>query len=198
MTPTRSYISESLFGDVLRRASKVFEGGGFSTLSHRGDKVRQFQRITREAIPPLEYLETTLHPWTSFVIMPIFALANAGVPVQLTELGAPVALAVMFGLALGKPLGVVTFSWIAVKIRVAKLPDGISWGVILAGGCLAGIGFTMALFIAGLALSDALLDTAKIGVLAGSVLSAILGITLLLVLLPKAERADPERDTEQH
>jgi NhaA family Na+:H+ antiporter len=160
--------------------------------------VRQFQRITRETIPPLEYLETTLHPWTSFAIMPIFALANAGVPIQLTELGAPVALAVMFGLVLGKPLGIVTFSWIAVRMRLAKLPDGISWGVILAAGCLAGIGFTMALFIAGLALSDALLDTAKIGVLAGSALCAMLGMTLLLVSLPKAERPDSGKDTEQH
>ena len=122
--------------------------------------------------------------------MPIFALANAGVPIQVTELGAPVALAVMFGLVVGKPLGIVTFSWIAVKTRVATLPDGISWGVILAGACLAGIGFTMALFIAGLALSDAQLDTAKIGVLAGSALSALVGMTLLLVLLPKAERQD--------
>ena len=187
MTPARSYVSEGLFGGVLRGASHVFEGGGFGTLSHRAAKVRQFQRITRETISPLEYLETTLHPWTSFVIMPIFALANAGVPIHLSDLGAPVAVAVMLGLVLGKPLGIVAFSWFAVKAGLAKLPDEISWGAILAAGFLAGIGFTMALFIAGLALSDALLDTAKIGVLAGSVLSAIFGVTLLVLLLPKKE-----------
>ena len=187
MTPAKSYVSEGLFGGVLRGASQVFEGGGFSTLSHRAAKVRQFQRITRETISPLEYLETTLHPWTSFVIMPIFALANAGVPIHLSDLGAPVAVAVMLGLVLGKPLGIVTFSWFAVKAGLAQLPEGISWGAMLAAGFLAGIGFTMALFIAGLALSDALLDTAKIGVLAGSVLSAIFGVTLLVALLPKAK-----------
>ncbi len=193
MTPTESYISKGLFGDVLRRASQVFTGEGFSTLRHPADKVRQLQRITRETISPLEYLEGILHPWTSFVIMPIFALANAGVPLRLSELGEPVAIAVMLGLVVGKPLGIVTFSWIAVKTGVAKLPDGISWGGILGAGFLGGIGFTMALFVAGLALSDALLDTAKIGVLAGSALCALVGMTLLLVLLPKAEHKSPAK-----
>ncbi len=195
MTPTESYIGKGLFGDVLRRTSQVFTGGDFSSLPHRADKVRQFQRITRETISPLEYLEGMLHPWTSFVIMPIFALANAGVPLRLSELGAPVAVAVMLGLVLGKPLGIVTFSWIAVKTRIAKLPDGISWGVILGAGFLAGIGFTMALFVAGLALSDVLLDTAKIGILAGSALCAIVGMTLLLVLLPKTDHKDLDKSS---
>lgn len=185
MTPTTTRVSEGLFADVLRRASQVFEGGGFGDLTHRADRVRQFQRITQETISPLEYLEATLHPWTSFVIMPIFALANAGVPIRLSELGAPVALAVLIGLVLGKPLGIVAFSWIAVKSGIAKLPDRVTWRIILAAGFLAGIGFTMALFIAGLALSEALLDTAKFGVLAGSALAAIVGMTLLTILLPK-------------
>ncbi len=185
MTPARSYVSEGLFGEVLARVSKVFAGTEFGTLSHRAEKLREFQWIARETVSPLEYLETTLHPWTSFVIMPIFALANAGVPFHLSELGAPIAIAVMLGLVIGKPLGIVTFSWLAVKSGVASLPEGISWKVIFAGGCLAGIGFTMALFVAELALSDGLLATAKIGVLAGSLLSAILGCTLLIVLLPK-------------
>ena len=198
MTPTRSWVSEGLFGDVLRGVTRVFEGGDFSTLSPRAEKLRQFQRITRETISPVEYLETTLHPWTSFVIMPIFALANAGIPIRFSELGEPVAVAVMLGLVVGKPLGIVTFSWIAVKAGLARLPDGISWGVILAAGFLAGIGFTMALFIAGLAMSDTLLDTAKIGVLAGSALGATIGIALLLVLLPKTEGEDSVTGSEQH
>jgi NhaA family Na+:H+ antiporter len=184
MTPARTYVSEGLFGDVLRSINEVFEGGTFGELPHRAEKVRRFQRITRETISPLEYLEATLHPWTSFVIMPVFALANAGVPIHLSELGAPVALAVMLGLVLGKPLGIVVFSAIAVRVGMAKLPEGVNWSMMVAAGCLAGIGFTMALFIAGLALSDALLDTAKIGVLAGSALSAVIGMTLLRTLLP--------------
>jgi NhaA family Na+:H+ antiporter len=187
MTPARSYVSEGVFGKILNSASQVFEGTGFSTLPDRAEKLREFQWIARETVSPLEYLKTTLHPWTGFVIMPIFALANAGVPFKASELGAPVAIAVMLGLLIGKPLGIVVSSWIAVKMGLARLPKGISWPVIFAAGCLAGIGFTMALFIAELALSDGLLETAKIGVLAGSTASAILGSTLLFVLLPKVD-----------
>jgi NhaA family Na+:H+ antiporter len=193
MTPAKSYVSEGLFGDVLDRTSQFFVGEEFGKLSHRAAKLKQFQWIARETVSPLEYLEATLHPWTSFVIMPVFALANAGVPIQLSELGAPVATAVMLGLVIGKPLGIVAFSWLAVKFGIARLPDGISWKLIFAGGCLAGIGFTMALFVADLALSDGLLATAKIGVLAASTLSAIAGCTLLVALLPKLE---PTKITE--
>jgi NhaA family Na+:H+ antiporter len=188
MTPARSYIKEGVFTRTLQQALQIFEGEGFSKLPHRAERVRRIRRITREAISPLEYLETVLHPWTSFVIMPIFALANAGVPLQLSDLGSPVAVAVMLGLVLGKPLGIVTFSWLAVRSGLARLPDGVNWPVLLAAGFLAGIGFTMALFIAGLALSGELLNTAKIGVLVGSAISALIGMTSLLVLLPKSAR----------
>ena len=126
MTPARAYVSEGLFGDVLARVSQVYAGSEFGTLSHRAEKLREFQWIARETVSPLEYLETTLHPWTSFVIMPIFALANAGVPFHLSELGEPIAISVMLGLVVGKPLGIVTFSWLAVKSGVASLPKGIS------------------------------------------------------------------------
>ncbi|MHC4178524.1 MAG: Na+/H+ antiporter NhaA, partial [Planctomycetota bacterium] len=143
----------------------------------------------------LEYLEHALHPWVGFVIMPVFALANAGVPFHLPDLGDDVAIAVMAGLVIGKPLGIVLLSWLAVKLDVAMLPKGVTWGMIVAGGCLAGIGFTMALFIASLALEGDLLNTAKIGVLAGSLLSAIAGMILLVVLLPKTpEKAEVEQD----
>ena len=189
MTPARSYISEGFFGNLLRGATTVFEGGGFESLEHRGEKVREFRRMTRETISPLEYLETILHPWTSFVIMPIFALANAGVAIQVDELGAPVALSVLFGLVVGKPVGIFLFSWVSVRMGVARLPEGVNWGALFASGLLAGIGFTMALFIASLALSDALLDTAKIGVLLGSALAAVFGMIMLVLLLPKAGRS---------
>lgn len=188
MTPARSYASEGLFGEVLHRAGQIFQGGGWQSESHRAEKVRRLRRVARETISPLEYLEHTLHPWVGFVIMPIFALANAGVPIHLSDLGAPVATAVMAGLVVGKPLGIVLLSWLAVKLNIARLPEGVTWGMIVGGGCLAGIGFTMALFIAGLALEGDLLDTAKVGVLAGSVLSAIVGMVLLLLLLPKTPR----------
>lgn len=197
MTPARSYVDIGLFGELLERATQVMEGEGFGSTADRGQKIREFRNITRETISPLEYLETTLHPWTGFVIMPIFALANAGVPLHVSELGSPVAIAVMLGLLIGKPLGILVFSWLAVNLKLASLPEGMTWGIMLAGGCLAGIGFTMALFIAGLALSDGLLDTAKIGVLAGSALSAILGCGLLLALLPRPAESNKTTDVSE-
>ena len=185
MTPAKALLSEGIFVGFLQRAGQVFEGGGWESQTHRAEKVRRFQHLTREIVSPLEYLENTLHPWSGFVIMPIFALANAGVPLQIADLNDSIAIAVVLGLVVGKPVGIVAFSWLAVKFGWARLPEGITWSVLLAAGFLAGIGFTMALFIAGLALQDDVLDTAKIGVLVGSAISAVLGVGLLIRTLPK-------------
>src|SRR5262249_509766 len=105
----------------------------------------------KESMSPLERLEHSLHPWVGFVIIPLFALANAGVHIDIREMTSPVALAVAFGLFVGKPTGVMLFSFVAVKIGLAKLPQGVNWWVLLGGGFLAGIGFTMSLFVTGLA-----------------------------------------------
>jgi NhaA family Na+:H+ antiporter len=138
-----------------------------------------------EAISPLERLEDVLHPWVAFAIMPLFALANAGVDIGEGMLGTPVALGVVAGLALGKPLGIILFSWASVRLRLTRLPEGVTWKVLIGAGCLGGIGFTMSLFIASLGLEGALLDEAKIGILAGSAVSAALGCVLLLAFLPR-------------
>lgn len=139
----------------------------------------------QRTISPLDRLETALHPWVAFVIMPLFALANAGVHVDMEALINPVSMATAAGLALGKPLGIVTFSALAVKLGWARLPEGVNWKVLTGAGCLAGIGFTMSLFIAGLALDDELLRSGKIGALAGSAVSATIGCTLLWWFLGK-------------
>ncbi len=185
MTPAKALLSEGVFSGFLQRAGQVFKGGGWESQTHRAEKVRRFQHLTRETISPLEYLENTLHPWSGFVIMPIFALANAGVPLQIADLNDSIAIAVVLGLVVGKPLGILAFSWLAVKCGWARLPEGITWSVLSAAGFLAGIGFTMALFIAGLALQNDALDTAKVGVLFGSAISAVLGVGLLIRTLPR-------------
>jgi len=187
MTPARSYLSETLFGKILDRAAEVVRGGGFDSPSDRAGRVRRFQRAARETISPLEYLESVLHPWVGFAIMPLFAFANAGVPFELSDLGDPVAVAVGVSLVIGKPLGIVAVSFLAVRLGLARLPDGVGWGALAGGGALAGIGFTMALFIAGLALDGPALDAAKVGILAGSALAAVAGIGLLLALLQPDE-----------
>jgi NhaA family Na+:H+ antiporter len=141
----------------------------------------------REAVSPLERLETTLHPWVGFVVMPLFALANAGVAVKLGAFADPVAVAVACGLVVGKPVGIVGFSLLAVRLKLATLPAGVSRWALAGAGCLGGIGFTMSLFVAGLAFDDpARLDAAKVGILAGSGLSAVAGAAVLWRCLPRA------------
>ena len=187
-TPARSYASKSTVGGVLQRASRVFHGEGWRSSRDRVAEIRALKHVVRESISPLEYLENLLHPWVGFAIMPMFALANAGVPLTLAGFGEPVAISVAVGLVVGKPLGILGVSWLAVRLGLARLPDGISWPVILAGGLLAGIGFTMALFISGLALEGEVLDVAKLGVIGGSALAGLLGMGLLLWLLPSGSR----------
>jgi NhaA family Na+:H+ antiporter len=188
MTPARAYLSETLFARILQRADEVVRGE-WATEPRRAEQMRRFRAATRQVVSPLEYLETALHPWVSFVIMPLFALANAGVAFSLADLGDPVAGAVAAGLVVGKPVGIVVLSWIAVRLGLAVLPHGVTWGVLAGGGLLAGIGFTMALFIAGLALEKPVLDAAKVGILGSSAVAAILGMSVLVRLLPS--RADP-------
>ena len=124
-----------------------------------------------------------------------FALANAGVQINLEGLTNPVAFSTAAGLLFGKTVGVVLLSFFAVRFGLARLPYGVSWAALAAGGVLAGIGFTMALFIAGLALEGALLSAAKVGILAASGIAAIVGTTLLYFLLPDREEATGEAKT---
>ncbi|MCB9615632.1 MAG: Na+/H+ antiporter NhaA [Sandaracinus sp.] len=141
---------------------------------------------------PLQTLEHQLYPLVKRIVLPVFALANAGVAIDghLGEaLAHPVALGISFGLVVGKPLGVFTFSFLAVKLKLAELPKGATLRHLLGVGLLAGVGFTMALFIAGLAFDDpALADVSKVGILAGSVVAALLGLGVLA--MGKREGAD--------
>lgn len=132
---------------------------------------------------PLEKVEHALAPWVNYLIMPIFALANAGVTFAGggSAGGSAISLGIVLGLVLGKPIGITLFSWLAVRSRIADLPFGASWLQIVGIGALCGIGFTMSLFIAGLAFDDAgLLNAAKMGILGASVVATIGGTLLLL------------------
>jgi NhaA family Na+:H+ antiporter len=187
ITPARSWVGEGFVAETVERARGIVGGEGWGG-SERYAVMRRMEKASREALSPLERLENDLHPWVSFVIMPLFALANAGVALSIDALNHPVSVAVVAGLLLGKPIGIVFFSWMATRLRIAILPDGLGWGVLAGGGFLAGIGFTMALFIAGLALPEELLDTAKMGILVASAVAAIVGMVLLVRLLPQPAR----------
>lgn len=136
-----------------------------------------------ESISPLERLEHGLHAWVAFGVMPVFALANAAVPVSVTGLQEPVAIAVVLGLAVGKPVGIAGAAWLAVRFGLARLPERTSWLALGGAAWLGGIGFTMALFIASLSLTGGLLDAAKSGILVGSAISLIGGMSLLALAL---------------
>ncbi len=145
--------------------------------------VHSMEQVTEKATAPLQELEHALMPFVTFMIMPIFALANAGVVIAgdfSAVIANSVALGVIGGLVIGKPLGIFFFAWLAVKLKVAELPEGMTFTQIAAVGMLAGVGFTMALFISTLAWDDqALIEVAKTGVLVGSLISALMGSLLL-------------------
>lgn len=136
------------------------------------------------ADPIAERLETALHPWTSYAVIPIFALANAGIPLSARALGdaasSPVTIGVVLGLVVGKALGVSAFAWLGVRLGVARLPDDLRWSHVVGMAALAGVGFTVSIFVAGLAYDSVLLeDEAKLGVVVASVVAAALGSGLL-------------------
>lgn len=139
----------------------------------------RLQQVAREVGTPLQRLEQTLHPWVTAVVLPVFALANAGVLIEgnvLTTLGHPVALGILFGLVIGKPVGVTLASWLAVRVGLSMMPTDLLWRHIIGTGFLAGIGFTMSLFIEGLAFGKTPLDApAKVGILVASSLAGTIG-----------------------
>ncbi|WP_323798692.1 Na+/H+ antiporter NhaA [Parasphingorhabdus sp.] len=132
---------------------------------------------------PLKHLEHILHPWTAFLVLPIFAFANAGVALaglRISDLMAPLALGIAAGLVVGKQLGVFGFMFLATKVGLVQRPAGVSWLQLYGLACLTGIGFTMSLFIGNLAFVDPeQIETVKLGVISGSVISGVLGYCLL-------------------
>ena len=155
------------------------------------EQLRRVRVAQRELLPPAARVQMALHPWVAFGIMPLFALANAGVGLNEINLSND-SLLVMGGVAtalvLGKPMGVIGMSWLMVRLGLCRLPSGVSWRGIVLIGLLAGIGFTMSIFIAMLAFSDeAMLGAAKLGVLLGSLVAALLGLAWGVVYRRTAE-----------
>ncbi len=152
----------------------------------------QLQGVYIGSQSPLDYLTNLLEKWVAFFIMPVFALANAGVIFDSSVFDDPtsrmVGVAVAAGLLLGKPLGIGLFSFAAVKLRIAEMPTDTNWGALLGVGLLAGIGFTMSLFVTNLAFSDPMLIAgSKIGIFVGSLIAAVLGLAFLKRYLPQSE-----------
>ena len=167
----------------------VFERSGEyghedETSSEQRAILKELEDTAQEMQSPLQRFENALHPWVAFVIMPLFALSNAGVKIEgdfFAALTHPVTIGIVLGLVIGKQVGVTLFSWAAVRFGFAALPYGVTWLQFYGVALLGGIGFTMSLFITNLAFTTQALSTeAKIGILLGSAISGVIGYLVLL------------------
>jgi Na+:H+ antiporter, NhaA family len=187
--PASSRYDTNKFSERVKQLINHFDSTGdhwknVLNNSERQNDVLAIEESCEKILTPLQRFEHELHPWVAFFIIPVFALANAGVTLIsldiLEALTSSVSLGIIIGLFFGKQIGIFIFSFLAVKLKFASLPEGINWKNLYGAGILAGIGFTMSLFIAGLAFNNpALLDLSKIGILTGSLISGIVGFIFL-------------------
>lgn len=155
--------------------------------------VEHLSHVARQVVPPATRLEHKLYPWVYFGILPLFALTNADVGFAGMDVGSlfasPVFFGIFFGLLVGKPLGIMLMSFAVVKLKLASLPENVNWLHMLGASILGGVGFTMAIFVANLAFTDAVLvATAKLGILLASLAAGVLGFTFLLVQARGAQK----------
>ncbi|MGY0038409.1 Na+/H+ antiporter NhaA [Pedobacter sp. NJ-S-72] len=185
--PAVTKINENNFSENLRKLSFDFEqeipNEGVLTTPEQHRTIEQVKSLTLAAETPLQKIEYALHPWVAFVIMPLFALANAGIVIGADFFSAlvnPVSIGVISGLIIGKFVGVLLFTWLMVKTGLAQLPDQANFKHITGVALLAGVGFTMSLFISNLAFENPeFIEQAKYGILIASLIAGILGITML-------------------
>lgn len=192
--PSRARINDREFVRHSRNFIDEFEGAdeGDEYLNEsQRSSLQVLEDLVEHAKAPLQRLEHELHPWVAFAIMPIFALANAGLTFGdgfAAEIGNPISLGVIFGLVLGKQIGITLFSWLVVKSKLAELPSGVTWRHIYGVSWLAGIGFTMSLFISSLAFGESSsLEIAKLGILVASLIAGIIGLIFLRATIQSGE-----------
>ncbi len=192
LTPARPMQSELATAEIVDVLDNV---------DVNANDIRATAAAIAGSVSACDRLIDALHPWTSYLIVPVFALANAGIVVSADSITDPssVLTGVAVALVVGKLTGVALFSWLAVRLGFGRLPDGARWGHVLGVGALAGIGFTVSLFITGLAFDDtelpgaALQDEAKIGILIASVVASIVGAAILVLVsrrAPAVSRSD--------
>ena len=185
--PTRTRMNAVEFSREARSLLDRFdrkETGDFQVLTSKGQQEILFalERASEGVGAPILRLEYALHNFSAFIVMPLFAFANAGVKIDLSMQHAEIGLGILAGLILGKPVGIMTAAFISVKTGIAKLPQAVNWRSLLGYACLAGIGFTMSLFVAMLAFADtALVDAAKRGIIVGSLFAGVAGAVILKI-----------------
>lgn len=185
--PASTKINEFFYAEKLKKLAGDFEletpNSSTLTTAKQHQTIEQVKSLSMAAETPLQKIEYALHPWVAFVIMPLFALANSGMIIGSDFFSAlinPVSIGVTTGLIVGKFTGILLFTWLLVRFKIAQLPEQANWGHITGVALLAGVGFTMSLFISNLAFTDeAMINQAKYGILLASILAGILGTVVL-------------------
>jgi NhaA family Na+:H+ antiporter len=188
LTPASAYYTGREYDRKARETLDLYGADDSTTPAreHVEHEALQLATIARESVSPLTRLEEALHPWSSFLVIPIFALANAGIVFADISVGdaitSSVALGVSLGLVAGKIVGITFFTWIAIRLGLGVFPRGTGWADIVGLSALAGVGFTVSLFITELAFENPLFtDQAKIGIFLGSFVAGVIGYTLLRI-----------------
>lgn len=188
ITPAKSLGRKSTFIEAVQDTLPNVRDSLDKEESERSEiLLGRIEELARQTESPLERLERMIHPWVSYLVLPVFALVNAGVALSgefiRQAFTSAVTLGVMLGLIAGKAVGVTGFAWLSVRLGWAVLPGGVAWRHIMGAGLIGGVGFTVALFITGLAFTDkALAEEAKLGVLAASLIAALGGYLFLLLV----------------
>ena len=194
LTPARPHYSSEEMDEKTRTILDEFppEITNLHDQEHADHEALLIAEIARESVSPLNRMELSLVAWSSFLIVPIFALANAGIDFREISfgeaMGSTIGLGVAAGLVIGKIVGITGFTWAAVRFNIGKLPSGTGWMHVVGLAAVAGIGFTVSLFVAGLAFTDPhLTDLAKVGIFSGSAVAGVIGAVLLLIAKPPSE-----------
>jgi NhaA family Na+:H+ antiporter len=193
--PARTKIDEKRYSTRLRELSYDFDkeipNCSALTTPRQHETIEHIKKLSLAAQTPLQKIEHSLHPWVAFIIMPLFALANAGIVIGsnfFSSLANPVSIGVIIGLVAGKFIGVLLFTWLMVKLKVAQLPQKANWAHIIGVAALAGVGFTMSLFVSALAFDKPdYIEQAKYGILIASLLAGLTGLFILKLVAKPAK-----------
>lgn len=190
--PSRPGLKIGKYIDRIKHSINTFPKTKDESIILTNDQIYELKNIEEasdKVISPLQYMEDKLHGMVNYFILPLFAFANAGVMFSGSgEVLGAVTWAVALGLIIGKPIGIFSFTWLAVKLKLASLSEGINWKTIFGVSCLGGVGFTVSLFIADLSFGRSemeLLNQAKLGIIIGTIVSGVIGYSFLRFTLSK-------------
>ena len=181
MTPSRRWINDKRLYNILNNVtSHPIEKQDGSDTKDR-NTLHLAEVAVRESLSPIERLIIVLHPWVNFIILPLFILANASISLSFKNINSYLIFSIFIAFVLGKPIGVLLFSWLAIVTKIAAFPSDLNWRLLTGGAILAGAGFTMALFIANLAFTEQFSNSIKLAILLSSGFSILVGLFYLLI-----------------